>query len=382
MGERTQPNLNGAHDALRDRPDGLPVEERLNLVKAVEDAILCRPAEDDSVATDLLDVLACDPDWSVRLEVARLLHLLDDETCSRLAAVFRQDANSYVRSHAQRGLSRQRKAKRSTSRTQSERRVYSQRLDELTRQYGKKVAATVQALADQRFAMLSDAVAHDVRSILTTLLPNAAALAAEQDPASRAESVLEDVKFLKRTIEAMEQFSKPLPDQRHPESLSEMIRQAIEKAKAGVVEQGYDLSALEIATDEVPTIRLRVTRRLIVLALTNVIQNALECFADRQVDTLRPGRIEVQVVVDGYDMRILVRDNGPGLEPEVLSQLTTFLPTGPNKSKRSSSGWGLSLVHKYVTAHGGSVAIDSEVDQGTTVVLALPMRDTSLGEDE
>ena len=134
------------------------------------------------------------------------------------------------------------------------------------------------------------------------------------------------------------------------------------KAKAGVVEQGYDLSALEIATDQVPTIRLRVTRRLIVLALTNVIQNALECFADRQVDTLRPGRIEVQVVVDGYETRIFVRDNGPGVEPEVLNQLTTFLPTGPNKSKRSSSGWGLSLVHKYVTAHGGSVAIDSEVD--------------------
>jgi signal transduction histidine kinase len=88
------------------------------------------------------------------------------------------------------------------------------------------------------------------------------------------------------------------------------------------------------------------------------------------------------VVVDGYETRVLVRDNGPGVEPEVLKELATFMPTGPNKSKRSSSGWGLSLVHKYITAHGGSVAIDSEVDEGTTVVLALPMRIAAGGDEE
>lgn len=381
MVERTQPNLDAALGALRDRPDGMPVDDRRGLVKAIEDAILCRSAGEEPIVVELLDLLACDPDWSVRLEVARLLHLLDDEACSRLAAIFRQDANSYVRSHAERGLARQRKARRTSSRKRNESRGYTDRLDELTRQYGKKVAATVQALADQRFAMLASGVTHNARSILTTLLPNVTSLANEHG-AGRAESILEDVKFLKRTIEAMEQFSKPLPDQRHPENVQEMIQQAIEKAKAGVIEQGHDPSAVAVDVGDVPTIRLRVTRRLIVLALTNVIQNAIECFADREKDVIRPGRIEVQVVVDGYETRVFVRDNGPGVEPEVLKELATFMPTGPNKSKRSSSGWGLSLVHKYITAHGGTVAIDSEMNLGTTVVLALPMRSTAGGDDE
>ena len=137
-----------------------------------------------------------------------------------------------------------------------------------------------------------------------------------------------------------------------------------------------------MVTGDIPSIRLRVTRRLIVLALMNVIRNAVESFADREVDALRPGRIEVQVVVDGYETRVLVRDNGPGIEPEVLKELASFAPTGPNKTKRSSSGWGLSLVHKYVTAHGGSVTIDSEINQGATVVVALPMRDSAGGGDE
>src|SRR5690606_29891566 len=129
----------------------------------------------------------------------------DDDACSRLAAVFRQDPNSYVRSHAERGLARQRRTRRTVSRKRHDSRGYAERLDELARQYGRKVAAAVQTLADQRFAMLASGVTHNARSILTTLLPNVTALASEHG-IERAISILEDVKFLKRTIEAMEQF--------------------------------------------------------------------------------------------------------------------------------------------------------------------------------
>ena len=179
----------------------------------------------------------------------------------------------------------------------------------------------------------------------------------------------------------MEQFTKPLPIQRHPEDLRQMIDEAVEKAKEGVVGQKHDPAAVELAVEPVPAIRLRVSRRLIVLALTNVIQNALESFADREADKLRSGRIDVRVIVDGYEVRLLVTDNGPGIEPEVLRELASFTPTGPNKSKRSSSGWGLSLVHRYVTAHNGSVTIESETDRGTSVVITLPMRDPAEGGD-
>ncbi|NLX57748.1 MAG: hypothetical protein GXY74_01525 [Phycisphaerae bacterium] len=96
MVERTQPNLDAALETLRERPDKMSVDDRRSLVKAIEDAILSRSAGEEPIVVELLDLLACDPDWSVRLEVARLLHLLDDEACSRLAAIFRQDANSYV----------------------------------------------------------------------------------------------------------------------------------------------------------------------------------------------------------------------------------------------------------------------------------------------
>lgn len=382
MGERTQPNLADTIDALRADPNGVPMEGRRGIVRTVAQSLLCSGSAAEPATIDLLDLLASDADWGVRLEVAKVLHLLDDEACSRIAAALRQDSNSYVRGHAERSLARQRKSRRASTRKRSERSDYSDQIDELSRQYGKHVAAKVMSLADQRFAMLAEAVGHDVRRILTTLAANVAALDNEHGTTERTASISEDVTFLRHTVEAMEQFSKPLPEQRHPEDLRQMIRQAVEKAWACVVEQGHDPRAVELIVADVPTIRPCVARRLMVLALTNVIQNAIEAFADRDVDALRPGKIEVQVVVNGYETRIFIRDNGPGLEPEVLKHLARFMPIGPNKSKRNSSGWGLSLVHKYITAHDGDVAINSEVERGTTVVLALPMRESSGGDDE
>ncbi len=382
MAERNHAILAGMRDMIARNAHAMPPEERRRLVVTLVDTLLCDQAGGVSEVMDLIDLLSRDPDWTVRLEVARMVHLLDEETCSRYVALFRGDCNSYVRSHAERSQARQRKARQRSGRKRNDTQTYAEQMDQFTRQYGKRAAATIRQLADKRYELLSAAVAHDVRSILTTLSANAAALAEERACSTRARSILEDVGFLKRTIEAMEQFSKPVPLQRHPEDIRQMIQQATEKALEGVTQQDHDPSSVTIAVTDVPPIRLWVTRRLIVLALTNVIQNALESFANRDEDTLRAGRIEISAIVDGYEIRILVSDDGPGIEPEVLRELDGFVPTGPNKAKRRSSGWGLSIVHKYVTAHGGGVTIDSEMDRGTTVVITLPMRDAAEGDDD
>lgn len=366
---------------LRDAPEAMPPAQRRDLVQTIADGLLCRELEQDPEVADLIEQLAADPDWAVRLEVARMVHLLGDELCSRLVAHFRGDCNRYVRRHAERSLVRQRKARQASHRQRSASSSYGDQLDQLERQHGKRLAAKVRSLADQRYAMLTSAVVHDVRSILTTLSSNAAALSREAAGSARARSIQEDVAYLRRTMEAVEQFTKPLPVQRHPEDLAQMIAQAVEKACGGVGQQGHDHTAVEITVSVQSSVRLRVARRLMVLALTNVIQNAIEAFAEHDQDVIAPGSIEVQAVVEGYATHLRVRDHGPGIEPEVLRELRTFIPGGPNKAKRGSSGWGLSLAHRYVAAHGGTLAIDSELDRGTTVTITLPMREATEGSE-
>lgn len=381
MADQTLSNICPAPDLHMASEGKMSVEQRKALVRTMAERVMGQSDGEDSAAIDVLEVLARDPEWSVRLEVARTVHLLDDPACSRLVALLRTDSNIYVRNNAQRGLLRQRRACQATTRRRGEQRGYSGQIDALARQYGRTVANKVQQMADRRYAVLVSAVSHDIRSILTTLSANAAALADNGGEDCRARSILEDVKLLERTVEAMEQFSKPLPDHRCPENLREMIDEAVAKARAGVDRQGYDSDAVSVEVGQVPTVRPLVSRRLIVLALTYAIQNAIESFAQPQEDALSAGVVDIEVTVDGYEMHIRIHDNGSGVEPEVLAELQTFAPSGPNKSKRNSSGWGLPLTNRYISAHDGSVSIHSELGRGTTVTMILPMGDRS-GEDD
>ena|GEM_PF-3125851 len=66
-----------------------------------------------------------------------------------------------------------------------------------------------------------------------------------------------------------------------------------------------------------------------------------------------------------------VSDSGRGISPEDMARL--FDPFFTTKEVGKGTGLGLSIVHGIVTAHGGDVVIRSEVDQGTTVKLLLPV---------
>lgn len=102
-------------------------------------------------------------------------------------------------------------------------------------------------------------------------------------------------------------------------------------------------------------------------AVLNLVNNA--------GDALRghgEGRVIVwaETAADARTLRLGVTDNGPGMAPEVRRRaLEPFFTT---KTRRLSTGLGLSLVHGIVTAAGGSVEIDSEPGRGTTVLLTLP----------
>jgi len=65
--------------------------------------------------------------------------------------------------------------------------------------------------------------------------------------------------------------------------------------------------------------------------------------------------------------RVVVADNGPGIPPEDLNRI--FVPFFTTKAQ--GTGLGLALVHRIVTEHGGSVAVES-TGAGTTFTLSFP----------
>jgi signal transduction histidine kinase len=69
--------------------------------------------------------------------------------------------------------------------------------------------------------------------------------------------------------------------------------------------------------------------------------------------------------------RVRISDTGRGIKPEHLSRI--FDPFFTTKSQRTDTGIGLSVVHKIIDDHGGSIRVESVVATGTTFWITLPI---------
>jgi CheY-like chemotaxis protein len=69
--------------------------------------------------------------------------------------------------------------------------------------------------------------------------------------------------------------------------------------------------------------------------------------------------------------RLSVADNGLGIAPENLERI--FEPFFTTKDVGEGTGLGLAMVYSIVQAHGGLVEVDSQLGEGTTFHLYLPL---------
>ena len=101
-------------------------------------------------------------------------------------------------------------------------------------------------------------------------------------------------------------------------------------------------------------------------AVLNLLENAR-----RHAPT---GSITVRVSSD-QDAELTVSDTGEGIAPEHVPHLTERFYRVDTARDRvaGGSGLGLAIVQEIVRAHHGSMAITSEIGEGTTVSLKIPL---------
>ena len=123
-------------------------------------------------------------------------------------------------------------------------------------------------------------------------------------------------------------------------------------------------------------------------ALVNLAVNARDAMAgagtmtiETTNETMSQGDVtEWEDMRPGDYIRVSVTDTGSGMDPKVREKaFESFFTT---KDIGEGSGLGLSMVYGFAKQSKGHVAIDSEVDRGTSVSLYLPRSEGSVEIDE
>ena len=72
---------------------------------------------------------------------------------------------------------------------------------------------------------------------------------------------------------------------------------------------------------------------------------------------------------------IAIRDNGPGMDKDMLNRLIELLPefSGPRPDFAKGEGLGLRMSNKFVQLNDGTLSISSQIGAGTKVEVSLPV---------
>jgi cell cycle sensor histidine kinase DivJ len=102
--------------------------------------------------------------------------------------------------------------------------------------------------------------------------------------------------------------------------------------------------------------------------LLNLVSNAIKF-------TERGGTVTVSAAVDGPRLVLRVSDTGVGIAADDLKRIgNPFFQAGKTYQRRhEGTGLGLSIVKSLVGLHAGEMSVQSKVDEGTTVTVALPL---------
>ncbi len=230
-----------------------------------------------------------------------------------------------------------------------------------------RLAGSVNALMDrierlmQGMRIATDSISHDLRRPLTRLRARLE-LAADAHPDVMGEAI-EEVDAAIAILENLLKIARAEAGgtaQFEDVQLDAVLRDTVELYQPAAEDLGVDLGL------QVEPLTVRGERQLLAQAVANLIDNALKYASE--VDA----SVAVSVVRNGAFARIVVADNGPGVEPASLEAVTERFVRLDQSRQTEGAGLGLSLVRAVAEMHGGRLEL-SDNAPGLKAVIEIPL---------
>jgi len=337
---------------------------------------ICRQPSDEKVARRVTE-FAADEKWEVRKVVAEALATMPETLYRELAAGLCGDSNAFVRAAAERSVDKRNPVSVMVEGTTGK---IQQAFERIAAKHGPEAAHDAIEFAHQVTERHIRSAVHDIRNILPSLSLDAESFEKTGAKLKRKlERVQRGCAYLKNLAEMMSKYSEPLDFAVVPEPLAEIVRAAFASAVGQIESDGRSVDGVVLSDGGIPeAVMVPVSRYHIEMVLTNLVKNGILAHAVSATE-MKPGYVRVEAAIDGGEVVVSVRDGGRGISPTDLAKLREFIPGGSSRRRdKSGTGYGLPICRRYVEAHGGSLKIESNEKEGTTVAFRLPL-DTSNG---
>ena len=239
----------------------------------------------------------------------------------------------------------------------------------LSRSFNRMVSELEQA--DQQRRNLTADVAHELRTPLHIMQGNLEGIAdgvydADEE---QIERLLGETRQLARLVEDLRTLSLveagQLPMKWEPVDIRELLGDVATSFSGQAETAGVDLSYA--VSGEAEKAQINGDAGRLDQVLSNLVANALD-------HTPEDGEIHLLAAGSEDGVKIEVSDTGSGIPDEDLPLIFDRFWRGEGR-RQNGSGLGLAIAKHLVQAHGGEISVESQLDEGTTFTITLPLRE-------
>ena len=210
---------------------------------------------------------------------------------------------------------------------------------------------------------LTSGVAHEVKNPINAIVVHLELLREkmrEVDPNTRRhmDIIGSEIHRLDRVVQTLVDFNRPVELRLSSFDLRRLVEEVAMLAAPEAALLGVEVKT-QIGRDSLP---VKADNDLVKQALLNVVLNGVQAMENGGVLTIQARR-------DDATASIEVRDQGPGIAPQIQDKIFNLYFT----TKKAGSGIGLAMTYRVLQMHSGSLDFTTELGTGTTFRLFFPL---------
>ncbi len=209
---------------------------------------------------------------------------------------------------------------------------------------------------------LAAGIAHEINEPLGTILGFAQLIQStydlDSDLADDIQKIVNATLHGREVVRKLMLFSRQMPPKKSVVNLNKIIDDGFYFLENRCAKQGVEI--IKDLDPSLPDIVADPSQMHQVLV--NLTVNAMQAMPDG-------GLISISTSQQGKEIVLLIKDTGIGMNAELLRKI--FIPFFTTKDIDQGTGLGLSVVHGIVTAHNGSIHVESEPRKGSTFKITL-----------